>query len=197
MSLSRKFYERDTQAVAQSLIGKILKSNSKQGITAGRIVEAEAYLAQNDSACHAAKHRTARTEIMFGKAGMAYVYPIHAKFCFNVVTETAGPGCAVLIRALEPMEGLDLMRFRRGTDEVGRLTTGPACTCQALGINRSHNGADVTSPITVWIDEDSVEIPDSRILNTIRIGVTSSKTLKLRYVAGGNPFVSGPAYLRR
>lgn len=167
-------------------------------MTRGRIVETEAYLPYRDSACHAAKHRTDRTEVMFGPAGFAYVYPIHAKYCFNIVTEQLELGCAVLIRALEPLEGLETMKARRSIESPKRLTTGPACLCQALGIDRSHNQANLVSGQVLWLERDS-ESPHTRECIGIsrRIGVTSAKSRQLRYYVRGNPFVSGPAKMRQ
>ena len=196
IALERSFYARETTSVARDLIGKLLVSEA-DGRTKGRIVETEAYLPSHDSACHAAKHRTSRTEVMFGPAGFAYVYPIHAKFCFNIVTELEEHGCAVLIRAVEPVEGVDLMKYRRGLDDQRRLTTGPSCLCQAMNIDRSMNQLDLTLGTMVWIEEGiGLDDQEITIKTSKRIGVTSATTRRLRYYVAGNRFVSGPVRLR-
>lgn len=196
-TLRRSFYAQAPDVVARNLLGTMLVSRRGGTRTSGRIVETEAYLAEGDSACHAAKHRTARTEVMFGSAGIAYVYPIHAKFCFNIVCETNEIGCAVLIRALEPVDGVEAMKTRRGVDSLRRLTTGPACLCQALEIDRSVNGLDITTPQDVWVEANSKSsVESNRVRVTERIGVTSAEDLLLRFVIRDNPFVSGPARLR-
>ena len=183
--------------MAKQLLGKLLVSEIGGRRTSGRIVETEAYLPQNDSACHAFKHRTARTEVMFGPAGFAYVYPIHAKHCFNIVTESTERGCAVLIRALEPVEGIPLMQSRRGQEQATRLTTGPACLCQAMGIDRAHNQTNLTLGETIWL-EPGIGLPKSAdiIGTSVRIGVTSAKSKLLRFYISGNQFVSGPSKMR-
>jgi DNA-3-methyladenine glycosylase len=196
MALQRNFYARETTKVARDLIGKLLVSEA-DGRTKGRIVETEAYLPNRDSACHAAKHRTSRTEVMFGPAGFAYVYPIHAKFCFNIVTELEEMGCAVLIRAIEPIDGVELMKRRRGLKDERRLATGPSCLCQAMRIDRSINQLDLTLGKTVWIEEGlGLGTEGITIKSSKRIGVTSATTRRLRYYVAGNRFVSGPVRLR-
>lgn len=176
----------------------VLVSKIDGRLTCGRVVETEAYLPENDSACHAFKYRTPRTEVMFGRAGFAYVYPIHAKHCFNIVTETEERGSAVLIRALEPLKGLQWMKQRRGLENLKRLTTGPACLCQALGIDRRHNQIDLTCRDRIWVERSiGTGYPTDIIKSSPRIGVTSAKSKRLRFYFSGNPFVSGPARLRR
>ena len=193
--LPQAFYSRDTVTVARELIGQLLVSRIDRKLTRGRIVETEAYLPKNDPACHASQHRTPRTEVMFGAAGVAYVYPIHARYCFNVVTETPEKGCAVLIRSLEPMQGMSWMQQRRGVDALRRLTTGPACLCESLGILRRENGWDLTAGRRLWIEQSSQE--NLEISVSPRIGVTQGQELPLRFYERGNRFVSGPLRLRR
>lgn len=193
--LTRKFFSEATEDVAKALLGQILVSCVGGKRTSGKIVETEAYLPKDDSACHASKSRTPRTEVMFGKPGLAYVYPIHAKHCFNVVTESAEQGCAVLIRSLEPIDGIGTMESRRGLQVRKRLTTGPACLCQALAIDRSFTGQDLIGNQSIWIEKGDCVLND-RVQTTVRIGVTSAEELELRYVIQGNAYVSGPARLR-
>lgn len=194
--LQQEFFERSTKRVAKNLIGKFLVSRIGSTETRGIVVETEAYLPLNDSACHAAKSRTARTEVMFGRAGVAYVYPIHAKVCFNVVTEVEGQGCAVLIRALEPVDGIKEMKNRRGLEDIRRLTTGPACLCQAMGIERPFNGVDLANSDELFFQEPDEDSKVGAIKSSERIGVTSAKDLKLRFYVASNQYVSGPKRLR-
>ena len=134
---------------------------------------------------------------MFGPAGRAYVYPIHSRHCFNVVTQPAGEAAAVLIRALEPRGGLPAMRLRRSTNDLRLLSTGPGRLCQALAIDRQLDGLSLTSRHKIWIEANPNDRPvPEAIRSTTRIGVTSAHDLELRYVLSGNPFVSGPKYLR-
>lgn len=183
--------------MARELIGKRLVTQTGDQLTAGWIVETEAYLPVGDSACHASKYRTPRTEVMFGPAGFAYVYPIHGRYCFNVVTEQLGKGCAVLIRSVEPISGIPVMQGRRGVDDLRRLSTGPSCLCQAMKIDRTVNQNDLTTGISVRIEEGlGLKNATITIKSSVRIGVTSAKTRRLRYYAAGNQFVSGPLSLR-
>lgn len=195
--LKQSFYARDTVQVARDLIGKRLVSEIDGVRTSGVIVETEAYLPRGDSACHAFKHRTDRTEVMFGPAGFAYVYPIHSRFCFNIVTEQTELGCAVLIRSLEPREGVGEIETRRGLNEWRRLTTGPARLCQAMAIDRAIDRLDVTAGELVWVEEDCVANGVAMaIKSSKRIGVTSAKSKRLRYYVSGNRYVSGPLGMR-
>ena len=140
MKLSREFYQRSALIVAQDLIGKKLIC----GKTAGIIIETEAYLGEFDAAAHSYKGRTARTEIQFGAGGYAYVYQIYGKnFCFNVVANLENIPDAVLIRALEPTDGLDLMKIRRNKNNLRDLCNGPGKLAQALGITKNLYGADL------------------------------------------------------
>ena len=193
--LTGTFYSRGTIQVARELLGKQLVSTLEGETIRGIIVETEAYLASGDSACHASKRRTPRTEVMFGRGGLAYVYPIHGRVCFNVVTETEERGCAVLIRAVEPTTGWEVIKQRRGVIDQRRLTTGPACLCQAFAIGRAVNQSDLTVGRDVWVEEPNEPV-QFEIGISERIGVTSAKNLQLRFYQAGNPFVSGPSRMR-
>ncbi len=195
--LGRGFYERSPRIVARQLLGRLLVSRIGGELATGIIVETESYLATGDSACHAARGRTPKTEVMFGSAGLSYVYPIHAKVCFNVVTQSAERPSAVLIRAIEPVEGLATMRRRRRVESANDFARGPARLCQALAIDRTHNGLDLTLGDRLWIESKPAQVIRSKEIRvTQRIGVTSAKDALLRFVVAGNPFVSGPRRLR-
>jgi DNA-3-methyladenine glycosylase len=190
--LPRTFYARDPAIVARELIGKRLLRQTAEGLCGGRIVEAEAYLSSRDPACHANRGMTRRNAAMFGPPGHAYVYMIHARWCFNCVTEDIGLGSAVLIRAIEPLEGLPLMHARRGIENVLDLARGPARLCQALAIDRSHNTWDLTAGGHLWIEEDqNLNGTRLRILRSPRIGISAATHRLLRFYLAGSPFVSG------
>lgn len=155
----------------------------------GQIVETEAYLAHGDAASHSARGKTAGNAAMFGPAGTLYVYPIHAKYCLNAVTQSEGIGSAVLIRAIEPIWGLPIMKRFRGTDELHRLTRGPAMLCQALNVDRSLNLSDLCHSPELGIFQSRQTV--TRICSSGRIGVTKAQKRKLRFFIDGNWYVSG------
>ena len=184
--LPRSFYERGTVDVARDLLGKVLK----HGPAAGIIVETEAYLGGDDLASHSAVGITNRTRVIFGPGGHAYVYLSYGMHdCMNIVAEPAGtPGC-VLVRALEPIEGLDLMRARRPKARTDRdLASGPGKLTRALGITRKHTGADMTRGDLVVMARPALSA--SQIVVTPRIGITKCAELPLRFFIKGNKFVS-------
>ena len=176
--LKRSFYERPTIEVARGLLGKVLV----HGETAGIIVETEAYLGSDDLASHSARGVTNRTRVIFGPPGHAYVYLIYGMYeCLNIVAEPAGqPGC-VLVRALEPVAGIEIMRQRRpAARRIEDLASGPGKLTLALGITRAHNGADLTrGPLVVR--EPAVPRP-FEIAVTPRIGIAKCADLPLRFV---------------
>ena len=189
--LTRNFFSRGAQTIARELIGTRLVSRIGGKPTSGIIVETEAYLPTNDPACHGTRGKTKSNAAMFGQAGHAYIYPIHAGHCFNVVTGNIDSPEAVLIRAVEPDVGLSTIKQRRNQDKPRLLTTGPSRLCQAFGFNREQDGVDLTRRRLVWVEhvEHETEIP---IMTSPRIGVTSGQTLELRFVWKGNGYVSGP-----
>jgi len=157
--LPRTFFARSTLAIARELIGMHLVHDDGHAVRAGRIVETEAYLGPRDLAAHSSRGRTARTEVMFGPAGQAYVYFIYGFWnCLNVVTGAAGVPHAVLVRALEPLEGI--------TDR----TWGPGLLCRALHIDRRLNGVDLTGDV-LWLERAPARAPPVRIARSARIGV--------------------------
>ena len=187
------FFARDPRDVAPALLGKWLFREDGDQITGGLIVETEAYLAADDPACHAAVGPNRKNKSMFGRAGRAYVYVIHGSSCLNVVTDEGGLGSAVLIRALEPRCGIDVMTARRGGRSGKReLTTGPGRLCEAMNVTREWDGHDLTSTQKLWIQESDLTAGDLPLRISERIGVTSGRDLMLRYLIKGNPYVSGP-----
>lgn len=188
--LNFKFFKGSTEEVAQKLLGKMLVRNYNGKILAGKIVETEAYLDENDLASHSAVGLTERNKVMFGEAGLAYVYFTYGMhYCFNVVTGEEGKGSAVLIRALEPIDGIDLMKKFRGKDDIHILTNGPAKLCQALKINKKLNGVDLKSSSEIFIAEPNSK-ENFEIITTTRIGIEKSKDLPLRFYIKENKFVS-------
>lgn len=188
--LSPDFYQKDTIEVARSLLGAKLVHFSPAGLTSGLIVETEAYLSRGDPACHAARGKTKRNAAMFGPPGRAYVYFIYGNhYCFNVVTGREGVGEAVLIRALEPRDGLDLMQVRRGFGQkIRNLTNGPGKLCQAMGITGEHNGVSLQEYPFFIAAADRVQ--DAAIGVSSRIGISRGQDKPWRFFVQGNPFLS-------
>ncbi len=194
--LPRSFYQRDALRLARALLGKTLEHRSPEGRVAGRIVEVEAYRGPADLAAHTAGgRRTPRNEVMWGEAGHLYVYFIYGlHFCANVVAGRPGVPEAVLLRALEPLEGLDLVRARRGAGVRDRdLLRGPANLCRGMGIDRSANGADLVRGPIVLID--APQVPARQVVRAPRVGVEyagSWAEMPWRLLVAGSPFVSKP-----
>jgi DNA-3-methyladenine glycosylase len=185
--LPRSFYSRPAIDVARALLGKVLV----HGRAAGIIVETEAYLGANDQDAHSARGVTPRTEVIFGPPGHAYVYFIYGMYeCLNLVCEPAGAAGCVLIRALEPVAGLDLMRRRRpAARKLEDFASGPAKVALALAITRAHNAADVTRGSLVV--RQPLRPVAFEIEATPRIGITQAADLPLRFLIRGSRFVSG------
>jgi DNA-3-methyladenine glycosylase len=194
--LPREFYDRDPITVAGALLGTLLLRESEEGLTAGRIVETEAYLGGEDPASHSYRGRSNRNAVMFGPPGFLYVYTIHSRFCMNAVTEAEGKPTAVLIRACQPLVGIELMQERRGREKMTELTTGPARLCESMAVDRRLNGWDLTLRDEIWIAADPEPPAAPEVLTTVRIGVTSAQDELLRFCYAGNPYVSGPRRLR-
>lgn len=177
-----------TEAVARRLLSCALVHETPEGRIAGRIVETEAYLAEGDPAAHSHGGRTARNASMFGSAGRAYVYRIYGiHHCFNVVTGREGAGEAVLIRALEPLEGLELMARHRGRSVLRELCSGPGKLVQALGITREHDGVELSHGA---LRVEPLELPRPRIARGPRVGISKAKELHLRFWVQSSSFVS-------
>jgi DNA-3-methyladenine glycosylase len=190
--LAESFFARDVVTVARGLLGRHLIRESPDGTAIGRIVETEAYLPENDPACHAFRGRTRRNASMFGPPGRAYVYAIHSRWCLNAVAGPEGVACAVLIRAIEPLDGIELMQARRGREALLDLARGPGRLCQALAIDKLLDGWDLTLGHTLWIAANRRGLPSEEdIVVSPRIGVTSAHDLPLRFSIRGSRFVSG------
>ena len=190
-ALPPSFYDRATELVARELLGAVLECRSDEGVTSGRIVEVEAYLGPHDPSCHAAAGLTARTTHLHGPPGRAYVYRIYGMhWCMNAVTREAGHGSAVLVRALEPIAGIPVMRRRRratGTDDRN-LANGPGKLCEALGIDRSHDGARLDRGSLRILAAPPVADDDVRV--SPRIGITRAAEWPLRWFIAASRFVS-------
>jgi len=183
MPLGKKFFNQPTVDLAKALLGKTLSLGNLKGI----IVETEAYLYRGDLGCHASRGPTARNAPMFGPAGRTYVYFIYGMYhCLNIVSGKQGEGEAVLIRALEPVQGIQTMQRRRKTKKIENLCNGPGKLTQAFGITKKHNNLSLL--------DGPLQICDSRkkaeICTSTRIGLSAGKELELRFYVKGNRFVS-------
>jgi DNA-3-methyladenine glycosylase len=187
--LGASFYRQPTGIVAKGLLGKYLVRSLDGVALIGRIVETEAYYYRDDPACHAYKGKTKRNEVMFGSCGRAYVYFTYGNhYLLNVVTNKVGHGEAALIRALEPVEGLDVMRRNRGCDNEIGLTNGPGKLAQALAIDLKFNGCDLRASDLIIARRELLQ--NFRIGRSRRIGISDGKELLERYYIAGNRFVS-------
>jgi DNA-3-methyladenine glycosylase len=190
--LARPFYLQPTLDVARALLGLYLVRKTASGNLAGRIVEVEAYLGEIDPASHAYRGRTKRNEVMFYQGGHLYVYFTYGMhFCSNVVTESEGVGHAVLLRAVEPVDGITSMSRRRGkrTTALEELCSGPAKLCQAFGIGRKENGIDLCGD-SIWIERRETQLPAASIGVSTRVGISTAKERKWRFYVKENHFVS-------
>ncbi len=192
--LPTSFYDRPTTEVARDLLGRLLIHRTDIGETAGVIVETEAY-GEDDPASHAFKGLKPLNATMFGPPGHAYVYLSYGvNWCLNAVTRDAGIGEAVLIRALEPVAGIDHMRARRGVDDIRRLCKGPGCLTAALGITIAQNGADLTGPELIIAGDQP---QDLRITQTPRVGITLAADRLWRFCIADSAFLSRSRGTRR
>jgi DNA-3-methyladenine glycosylase len=208
--MPRIFFDRRPQIVARQLLGKLLVRREDDGtLLVGRIVEAEAYLGVDDAAAHSAAGRTQRNSVLFGPPGHAYVYFTYGMYyCMNISCEPEGRAGCVLLRALEPVAGIEvMMRNRKIKKQIPRfarndkaksveerdlrlLCSGPARLCQALGIDRPRdNGKDLLTPdsdLQLWDDGFRAK----KIIETTRVGITKSADLQLRFYLAGSPYIS-------
>ena len=188
--LPRDFYDRETEIVAREMLGSIIECRTPDGTASGMIVEAEAYVGEHDPACHAAVGRTKRTAPLYGRPGLSYVYFIYGvHWCFNAVTREEGLPSAVLVRAIEPIGGIDLMRTRRGPRGQGvNLTNGPGKLCEALGIDGAMNDLSLQKyPLVI---RAGASLRDEDVAVGPRIGITKAADWPLRFFIRGNQWVS-------
>lgn len=191
--LTREFYLRDTELVAQELLGKLLIHKTEEGTAAGMIVEVESYLGPEDKGAHSYGNRKSeRTRIQYGPGGYAYVFAIYGMhWCLNAVTNGPGKPEVVLVRALEPVEGIELMKSRRGTQKQIDLCNGPGKLCQALGITKAQYGADLCGDELYILEHRSFS--DEEIGVSPRINIDYAQEWKdrlWRYYVKGNAYVS-------
>lgn len=190
--IAPSLFKRDTIKVARSLLGSKLVTSYRGVETSGMIVEVEAYLGSEDPACHAARGKTKRNEVMFRAPGHCYVYLIYGMYhCVNVVTDPEGVGSAVLIRAIEPLTGIDAMRRRRGGARVptSLLARGPGRLCEALAITTSLSGHHFQESPRIWL-EPHARFSNKEIHASGRIGISAGKELPLRFFVADSPWVS-------
>ena len=189
--LQRKFYLRDTITVAKELLGKVIIRKVGKQILTAKIVETEAYFGDHDPASHAYQKITERNKIMYDKGGMVYVYFIYGNYyCFNIVTEEKGLGNAVLIRAVEPLEGIDSMKIFRGVvKNTYELTNGPAKLCLALNIDKKLYGEDVTKTGNIYISNPLRE-ENFEIITTKRVGLNVGIDFPYRFFIKDNMYVT-------
>jgi len=190
MSLNRKFYERDTAEVAKDLLGKNIIHREDSQVFKGKIVETEAYFGPEDPASRAKDEKTKINENMWKKGGTTLVYMVHSYWLFNIATEGNDIPGAVLIRAVEPLEGIEFMKLRREREREKELASGPGTFTQAFGITKDHHGIDVTSSDTLSVEQGERDVEPSEIKYSHRIGVTEDLERELRFFIGDNGHVS-------
>ena len=190
--LSQAFYEQPTLDLARSVLGKTLMRASPEGLSGGVIVEVEAYICAIDPAAHGFQRETPRTRIMYGPPGHAYLYFNYGMhWMLNISSEPDRVGGAVLLRAIQPTVGLELIRQRRGEAMPLRdLARGPGRICAALGLGKGENGMSFTSE-TLWLEDEPGLAPEAVIATSGRIGITKGTDLPWRLYLAGNPYVSG------
>ncbi len=193
MILNREFYQRDAVAVAKDLLGKVLVHETNEGITKGLIVETEAYMGTKDAAAHSYKSNpSGRTNVQYKEGGYAYIYLIYGMYyCMNIVTNEINIPEVVLLRALEPVDGIELMKKRRGTDKILNLCSGPGKLCAAMGINKDNYGMDLCSN-QLYLEEAAIKNP-IEVVASKRINIDyagEAKDYLWRFTIKDNKFVS-------
>lgn len=186
--IPRSFYNRPTLQVAPELIGKFVVFNSPRGKLSARIVEVEAYIGEDDPACHAARGKTKRNAVMFGKPGFTYIYFIYGMYhCLNFVTEAEGKAAAVLLRAAEPHKGIEIMRLLSPGLKDDRLLAGPGKFCRSFGLTREHNGLDLTGS-TIYLEDHHLR--PKKIITAPRIGINHGVERPWRFYDAASTAVS-------
>ncbi|MFO7967311.1 MAG: DNA-3-methyladenine glycosylase [Archaeoglobaceae archaeon] len=187
--LNRSFFLRDTRTVARELLGKLLVHRTTEGVLSGMVVETEAYFGPEDPASRA-KKRTRVSEPMWQQGGHTLVYMVHANWLLNITSDKREIPGAVLIRALEPLEGVDLMKERRGMSDIRKLASGPGKLTQSMEITGEYHGVDLMNQNTLQVIEGKSEDEEFEIGRSHRIGVTEDLKEELRFFIVGNKFVS-------
>ncbi len=188
--LPRSFYARPTLEVAPDLLGKFIVYNSPDGPLVARITETEAYVGEDDPACHAHRGRTLRNDVMFGPPGFSYIYFIYGVYyCLNFVTEPAGRAAAVLLRAAEPVEGIELMRARATSTKIHQILNGPGKFCRAFDLNREQNNLDLTGNI-LYLEDRNFRVAE--IGTSARIGIRTATDRPWRFYDKNAASVSRP-----
>jgi len=194
MKLTRQFFNRKTTKVARALLGKFLVRKIGDKILSGLIVETEAYQGFADKASHAHKGKTERNAVMFGPSGFSYIYLIYGMYnCFNITTEKENYPAAVLIRAVQPVQGLELIKKFRGTNKLENLCSGPGKFCQAFNLDRDLSGLDLTKSKKLWLEDRGFLVKPSQIKKAKRVGVDYAGLYKdklWRFYLKDNKFVS-------
>lgn len=187
--LTMNFFNRETSLVAKDLLGKIMTVNYAGTNLSGIVTETEAYLGFNDPGSHSFRGKTKRNAAMFGPAGVSYIYQIYGiYFCYNVTTDREDVPAAVLIRALEPLAGIEIMQKNRGREELKDLLSGPAKLVQAMGITKEMNGTSaIDGPVRFYAKDREASF---EIVETTRIGLSQGEDLMLRYYIKNNPYIS-------
>ena len=189
--LPKIFFEEDPEKVAVKILGKYLVRRIDEIFLVGKIVEVEAYLSTNDPAAHNFKGKTTRNKSLFSDAGKAYVHSMRQYNLIDIVTEGENLPGSVLIRALEPVEGIEIMINLAKTDVIEKLTNGPGKLCRAFDISRKHDGIDLTSAESpIFLCSLDSEIIDESIVKTTRVGLSKAQELLLRFCIKDNPFIS-------
>jgi DNA-3-methyladenine glycosylase len=187
--LPRSFYQQSTLSVASALLGKYLYRKWRNSYIVGKIVETEAYIGEDDPACHAARGKTRRNAIMYGPPGFTYIYFIYGMyFCLNVVTESEGFPAAVLIRAVEPIDGIEQMKKFRKIEDVQNLSNGPGKLCQAFHLDRKQNGMDLCG-MELFITHGE-EIAGTSVVRSKRVGIKVGVDHLWRFFIKNNSYVS-------
>ena len=187
--LPRSFYGRPTLEVARDLLGKMIVFRSPEERLSARIVEVEAYIGQDDPACHAARGLTERNRVMFDRPGLSYIYFIYGMYhCFNIVTERENFPAAVLLRAAEPIDGIEYMRERSPKGKVEQILSGPGKFCRSFGLTLDHSGMDLTGN-TLYLTSGKGRL--GRIVTTTRIGIKTGTELSYRFYLAESEAVSG------
>jgi len=186
--LSKEFFLQDTVTVARDLLGCLLVHKTPKGLVGGYIVETEAYLGYEDPACHSYRSRTKRNEVMFLGSGLVYVYLIYGLYyCLNFTSDSENKPEAVLIRAIEPVSGIEIMQENRNKTGLKDLCSGPGKLAQALEIDMGLNGTEFGDKITVYKRKNELK---DHIVATTRIGISQAADLPLRFYIKDNKFIS-------